>query len=83
MHLHVISGDLCSPTLKHKKHYNSFHPKLGFFMHLDDVVEWFDAEPEVFKTVRACVNTSLLLAKPKMGFRHSCLQLTSRNTKRS
>lgn len=21
------------------RHYNSFHPKLGFFLHLDDVIE--------------------------------------------
>ncbi|KAI0316693.1 HIT-like domain-containing protein [Amylostereum chailletii] len=49
LHLHVISSDLCSPTLKHKKHYNSFHPKLGFFLHLEDVLGWFDAEPSYYK----------------------------------
>jgi len=43
LHLHVISSDLNSPALKNKKHYNSFHPKLGFFLHLDDVLEWFEA----------------------------------------
>ncbi|GAA5819978.1 hypothetical protein JCM11251_005433 [Rhodosporidiobolus azoricus] len=39
VHLHVISTDLISPKLKNKKHYNSFHPKLGFFLHLDEVLE--------------------------------------------
>ncbi|GAA5983614.1 hypothetical protein JCM11641_007300 [Rhodosporidiobolus odoratus] len=39
VHLHVISSDLISPKLKNKKHYNSFHPKLGFFLHLHEVIE--------------------------------------------
>ncbi len=51
LHLHVISADLCTPTMKVKKHYNSFHPKLGFFLSLDDVLSWFDAEPSQFRTV--------------------------------
>ncbi|KAK7043624.1 aprataxin-like protein [Paramarasmius palmivorus] len=48
LHLHVLSADLCSEKLKHKKHYNSFHPKLGFFLHLEDVLGWFEAEPSYF-----------------------------------
>lgn len=36
LHLHVISDDLVSPSLKTKKHYNSFNPKLGFFVPLDE-----------------------------------------------
>jgi len=51
LHLHVISDDLCSPTLKHKKHYNSFNPKLGFFLHLTEVLEWFNAEPSYFSVM--------------------------------
>ncbi|KAJ3486610.1 hypothetical protein NLI96_g4134 [Meripilus lineatus] len=51
LHLHVISADLCSPSMKVKKHYNSFHPKLGFFLSLDDVLSWFDATPSYFQTV--------------------------------
>ncbi|KAL0579953.1 aprataxin-like protein [Marasmius crinis-equi] len=51
LHLHIISADLCSEKLKHKKHYNSFHPKLGFFLHLDDVLSWFDSEPSYFTQV--------------------------------
>jgi len=43
IHLHIISSDLHSPSLKNKKHYNSFHPKLGFFLHLDEVLDWFEA----------------------------------------
>ncbi|KAH7340220.1 HIT-like domain-containing protein [Rhizoctonia solani] len=42
VHLHVLSSDLCSPTLKKKHHYNSFRPDLGFFLHLEDVLKWFD-----------------------------------------
>ncbi|KAK1232970.1 aprataxin-like protein [Marasmius sp. AFHP31] len=48
LHLHIISADLCSEKLKHKKHYNSFHPKLGFFLHVDDVLPWFDSESSHF-----------------------------------
>ncbi|KAL1412886.1 aprataxin-like protein [Vanrija albida] len=40
VHLHVISSDLVSPSLKTKKHYNSFRPDLGFFVSLDEVEEW-------------------------------------------
>ena len=42
IHMHIISEDLCSKNLKTKKHYNSFHPSLGFFLLLDDVLSWFD-----------------------------------------
>ncbi|CAE6459422.1 unnamed protein product [Rhizoctonia solani] len=42
VHLHVLSSDLCSPALKKKHHYNSFRPDLGFFLHLEDVLKWFD-----------------------------------------
>lgn len=44
VHLHVISSDLISPKLKNKKHYNSFHPGLGFFLHLDDVIRQVEAD---------------------------------------
>jgi len=30
--------------MKTKKHYNSFHPKHGFFLHVDQVLSWFEAE---------------------------------------
>ncbi|KAJ3742164.1 HIT-like domain-containing protein [Lentinula detonsa] len=48
LHLHVLSSDLCSERLKNKKHYNSFNPKLGFFLHIDDVLSWFDSEPSYY-----------------------------------
>ncbi|BEI91799.1 uncharacterized protein CcaverHIS019_0406190 [Cutaneotrichosporon cavernicola] len=44
LHLHVISDDLCSPTLKTKKHYNSFRPDLGFFVSLREVRSWLDSD---------------------------------------
>jgi hypothetical protein len=48
LHLHVISSDLCSPSLKQKKHYNSFHPTLGFFLHIDEVLSWFEMDDASF-----------------------------------
>lgn len=35
-----MSSDLVSPSLKTKKHYNSFRPDLGFFISLDEVESW-------------------------------------------
>lgn len=37
--------------MKKKKHYNTFHPKLGFFLHYTDVMEWFDATPSYYDRV--------------------------------
>ncbi|KAF7294986.1 HIT domain-containing protein [Mycena indigotica] len=51
LHLHVISNDFISERLKVKKHYNSFHPSLGFFLPVDDVLSWFDAEPSYFTSM--------------------------------
>lgn len=39
VHLHVISNDLVSDRLKHKKHYQSFHPTHGFWLDLDSIQE--------------------------------------------
>ncbi|GHJ87757.1 hypothetical protein NliqN6_4159 [Naganishia liquefaciens] len=39
LHLHIISTDFVSPSLKVKKHYASFHPTLGFFLPLADVLQ--------------------------------------------
>ncbi|KAG9042628.1 hypothetical protein FS837_010612 [Tulasnella sp. UAMH 9824] len=49
VHLHVISSDYVSPSLKTKKHWNSFSPKLGFFLELKDVLEWFQLPDDAFK----------------------------------
>lgn len=46
-----MSNDLCSEKMKHKKHYNSFHPGLGYFLHLDEVLSWFDEDPSYFAQV--------------------------------
>lgn len=43
LHLHVISDDLVSLSLKNKKHYNSFRPDLGFFVPLREVQSWVEA----------------------------------------
>ncbi|GAA6051711.1 hypothetical protein JCM3770_002695 [Rhodotorula araucariae] len=43
VHLHVISSDMISPKLKQKKHWNSFHPTLGYFLHLEDVIRGVEA----------------------------------------
>ncbi|KAF7363389.1 HIT-like protein [Mycena sanguinolenta] len=51
LHLHVLSDDLLSDRMKNKKHYNSFHPKLGFFLHIDEVLSWFDAEDSYYKSM--------------------------------
>lgn len=51
LHMHIISSDLCSPSLKNKKHYNSFHPKAGFFLHLDEVLEWFEGDDSYYTTM--------------------------------
>ena len=64
LHLHVLSADMCSPAMKLKKHYNSFHPSHGFFLSLEEVRGWLDAEPSYFETVKAyshSLNLNLLL----------------------
>ncbi|KAG6911482.1 hypothetical protein DXG01_014556 [Tephrocybe rancida] len=50
LHLHVLSSDLQSDRMKIKKHYNSFHPKVGFFLDIDEVLSWFDAEDSYFNS---------------------------------
>ncbi|KAI5121692.1 hypothetical protein M0805_002767 [Coniferiporia weirii] len=67
IHLHVISSDLCAPALKTKKHYNSFHPKLGFFLHIDDVLSWFGADDDEDDGTNADTDTGtdVTESKPK------------------
>ncbi|KAF7305119.1 HIT domain-containing protein [Mycena kentingensis (nom. inval.)] len=48
LHLHVISDDFISDRLKVKKHYNSFHPTLGFFLPISDVLSWFDTDSDSY-----------------------------------
>ncbi|KAI0670342.1 HIT-like domain-containing protein, partial [Trametes maxima] len=42
LHLHVMSTDFTGLYFKNKKHLNSFHPDAGFFLKIDEVLEWFD-----------------------------------------
>ncbi|TFK29881.1 HIT-like protein [Coprinopsis marcescibilis] len=51
LHLHVLSADMCSEKMKNKKHYNSFHPSKGFFLHINDVLDWFEATPGYYQQV--------------------------------
>lgn len=61
LHLHIISSDLVSNRLHNKKHYNSFHPSLGFFIHLDEVLAWFDLPEKDFRQV--CLGHSFRCAE--------------------
>ncbi|KAJ7273655.1 HIT-like domain-containing protein [Mycena haematopus] len=51
LHLHVLSDDLLSDRMKNKKHYNSFNPKLDFFLDIDKVLSWFDAEDSYYNSM--------------------------------
>ncbi|KAF8636729.1 hypothetical protein AX17_003532 [Amanita inopinata Kibby_2008] len=71
VHLHVLSADLCSERTKNKKHYNSFHPNLGFFLDIDLVISWLTAAPSFNVPI---LNTSVavyekLLKEPLSCFR--------------
>ncbi|TBU65786.1 HIT-like domain-containing protein [Dichomitus squalens] len=50
IHLHIMSTEFRGEYMRSKKHLNSFHPTVGFFIHLDDVLSWFDpgVEPTWF-----------------------------------
>ena len=63
MHIHIVSDDFSTEGLKTKKHANSFHPKLGFFIHLDDVISWY--EPDVDPTWFAMVRPLVCLPVPR------------------
>jgi aprataxin len=53
VHLHVISNEMISPSLKNKKHYNSFHPNAGFFLHLTDVIAETESNSKDRRTTAA------------------------------
>ena len=42
LELHVVSRDLIG-KYRNPIQYNSFHPDLGYFLHLQDVLDYFDA----------------------------------------
>ncbi|KAH8116895.1 hypothetical protein DFH11DRAFT_1137818 [Phellopilus nigrolimitatus] len=51
LHLHVISKDLLG-DFKRPDQYNAFHPELGYFLQLDDVLEWFIAVDSTYDRER-------------------------------
>ena len=55
LHLHVISSDLISPSLKTKRHYNTFNPRTEFFLPLADVRAWLDDEHQLAKVCHLCL----------------------------
>lgn len=58
LHLHVISTDFVSPPLKTKKHYNSFHPTLGFFLPLDSVIRSLQESHSTNTNIHTSTRTS-------------------------
>ncbi len=69
LHLHIISDEFRGEYMKNKKHLNSFHPRLGFFLHIDEVLSWFepDVAPTWFAMVRlrcACMRCEARLYSP-------------------
>ena len=65
---------MCAPSLKYKKHYNSFHPELGFFLHIDKVLSWFEGDSASFDKVvtnsRPCVMLKLVSGDVYLSFVH-------------
>jgi hypothetical protein len=42
LHLHVMSSDLCGADMERFIQYNGFHPDVGLFVTIDQVLAWFD-----------------------------------------
>ncbi|KAH8116890.1 hypothetical protein DFH11DRAFT_1137491 [Phellopilus nigrolimitatus] len=51
LHLHIISKDMLGKFTRPVQ-YNAFHPELGYFLHLDDVLEWFEAVESTYDRER-------------------------------
>ncbi|KAL5489855.1 HNT3_2 [Sanghuangporus weigelae] len=49
LHLHVMSDDLCGSYMKQPRHFFSFHPEHEQFIHLDEVLSWFEIVEERFQ----------------------------------
>ncbi|GAC93538.1 hypothetical protein PHSY_001103 [Pseudozyma hubeiensis SY62] len=69
LHLHVVSMDLVSDRLKHKKHYLSFHPSVGFALRLDKVQ---DMVREGKKTLPKSEGTYERLLRGPLESHHTC-----------
>ena len=78
VHLHIISSDLMSDCLKNKKHYNSFHPSHGFFLHLDDVLSWFELPDDEYRVVSSITHPVAILNCFLVGWRLFLNLLSSR-----
>ncbi|WWC58533.1 uncharacterized protein I303_101076 [Kwoniella dejecticola CBS 10117] len=64
VHLHVISDDRISPSLKTKKHHNSFRPDLGFFIPIMEVQRWIENDSNMQERVDALSGAEQLLNTP-------------------
>ncbi|WRT64050.1 uncharacterized protein IL334_000978 [Kwoniella shivajii] len=64
VHLHVISDDRISPSLKTKKHHNSFRPDLGFFIPIMEVQRWIEDDSNMQERVDALSSAERLLNTP-------------------
>jgi hypothetical protein len=60
IHLHLISSDFISPHLR-EKYYNGFHPRVGLFIHLSEVMEWFELPDALFHAVSGLSSKSYAL----------------------
>ncbi|KIR30433.1 aprataxin [Cryptococcus deuterogattii 99/473] len=69
IHLHVISEDRISPSLKSKKHYNSFRPDLGFFIPIMEVQRWLQDDRTMLDRVETLSATQTLLKTPLTCFK--------------
>jgi len=70
VHLHVISNERISDSLKTKKHYNSFRPDLGFFIPIMEVQRWIQNDRlYVLERVEALSSASALLDHPLECFK--------------
>ncbi|KAK6905606.1 aprataxin [Kwoniella mangroviensis CBS 10435] len=64
IHLHVISDDRISSSLKTKKHHNSFRPDLGFFVPIMEVQRWLEDDSNIQERVEALADAERLLNTP-------------------
>jgi aprataxin len=66
--LHVISSDLTASALKTKRHYNSFSPRVGFFIPLTKVRAWFEDANESDVDRQLLARVRFISTEP-IGFR--------------
>ncbi|ORX40131.1 HIT-like domain-containing protein [Kockovaella imperatae] len=64
LHLHVISDDFISPSLKTKRHVNSFRPDLKFLLPLQEVQMWIEDEQTLSKRIQSLNTADEILKIP-------------------